>query len=209
MARWGLGAGVPPLAPWAASAARDSWYSRHLRSLFLSPADRFSFPGDALLLPCSLRSLPGSGKFFLITSHRETLIEAPEGYTLGSSSSSIPSGRRPSPGPVRPGPRPPAPLLVAVLVPLPPAASPPRPAGGRGRCPCGARSSWACRLRTGGCCGGSAWSETNPRSRRAAWGWGRGHVLPASCQFTMAAGALLVLKSLMCTRSTQRTGCGC
>ena len=53
---------------------------------------------DALLLPCSLRSLPGSGKFFSIMSHMETLIEAPDGYTLGSSSSSIPSGRRPSPG---------------------------------------------------------------------------------------------------------------
>ena len=31
-------------------------------------------------------------------SHMETLIEAPDGYTLGSSSSSIPSGRSPSPG---------------------------------------------------------------------------------------------------------------
>ena len=53
------------LGPWAASAARDSWYSRHFLSRLLSPADRFSFPGDALLLlPCSVRSLPGSGKFF-------------------------------------------------------------------------------------------------------------------------------------------------
>ena len=86
------------MAPWAASAARDSWYSRHFRSRFLSPADRFSIPGDALLLPCSLRSLPGSGKFFSIMSHMETLIEAPDGYSLGISSSSIPSGRRPSPG---------------------------------------------------------------------------------------------------------------
>ena len=98
MARWGLGAGVPPLAPWAASAARDSWYSRHFRSRFLSPADRFSFPGDALLLlPCSLRSLPGSGKFFSIISHMETLIVAPDGYSLGFSSSSIPLGRSSSP----------------------------------------------------------------------------------------------------------------
>ena len=55
------------------------WYSRHLRSLFLSPADLFSVAGDALLLPCSLRSLPGSGNFFSIKSHMETLIEAPDG----------------------------------------------------------------------------------------------------------------------------------
>ena len=87
------------MAPWAASAARDSWYSRYFGSCFLSPADRFSFPGDALLLlPCSLRSLPGSGKFFLIMSDMEMLIEAPDGYSLGFSSSSIPSGRSPSPG---------------------------------------------------------------------------------------------------------------
>ena len=31
-------------------------------------------------------------------SHMETLIEAPDGYSLGFSSSSIPSGRSPSPG---------------------------------------------------------------------------------------------------------------
>ena len=84
---------------WAASGARDSWYSRHFWSRFLSPADRFPFPGDALLLlPCSVRSLPGSGKFFSIMSHMETLIVAPDGYSLGISSSSIPSGRSPSPG---------------------------------------------------------------------------------------------------------------
>ena len=62
-----------------------SWYSRHFRSRFLSPADRFSLPGEALLLPCSLRSLPGSGKFFPIMSHMETLIEAPNGYSPGLS----------------------------------------------------------------------------------------------------------------------------
>ena len=72
---------------------------RHFRSRFLSPADRFSFPGDALLLlPCSLRSLPGSRKFFSIMSHMETLIVAIDGYSLGFSSSSIPSGRSPSRG---------------------------------------------------------------------------------------------------------------
>ena len=27
--------------------------------------------------------------------------------------------------------------------------------------------------------------HSNPRSRRAAWGWGCGHVLPASSQFTI------------------------
>ena len=79
--------------------ARDALYSRNFRSCFLSPADRFSFYGDALLLlPCSLRPLPGSGKFLSIMSHMETLIEAPDGYSLGFSSSSIPSGRSPSPG---------------------------------------------------------------------------------------------------------------
>ena len=79
--------------------ARDSWYSRHFLSRFLSPADRFSFPGDALLLlPCSVRSFPGSGNFFSIMSHMETLIVAPDGYSLGFSSSPIPSGRSPSPG---------------------------------------------------------------------------------------------------------------
>ena len=35
-------------------------------------------------------------------SHMETLIEAPDGYSLGFSSSSIPSGRSPSPGLSRP-----------------------------------------------------------------------------------------------------------
>ena len=103
LARWGLGAVVPALvsfsAAWAASAARDSWYSRHFLSCFLSPADRFSFPGDALLLlPCSVRSSPGSRNFFSIMSHIETLIVAPDGYLLGFSSSSIPLGRSPSPG---------------------------------------------------------------------------------------------------------------
>ena len=73
---------MPPLvlfsATWAASAARDSWYSRHFLSRFLSPADRFSFLGDALLLlPCSVRSFPGYGKFFSIISHIQTLIVAP------------------------------------------------------------------------------------------------------------------------------------
>ena len=29
--------------------------------------------------------------------------------------------------------------------------------------------------------------HSNPRSRRAAWGWGCGHVLPASSQFTIVA----------------------
>ena len=100
MARWGLWAGVPPLAPWAASAARDAWYSGHFLSRFLSPAERFSFPGDALLLllPCSLRSFPSSGNSFSIMSHMETLIAAPDGYSLGFLSSSISSGRSPSPG---------------------------------------------------------------------------------------------------------------
>ena len=58
-------------------------YSRHFRSRFLSPADRFSFPGDALLLlPCSVHSVPGSGNFLSIMSHMETLIVAPDGYSL-------------------------------------------------------------------------------------------------------------------------------
>ena len=87
------------MAAWAASAATDSWYSRHFLSRFLSPGDRFSFPGDALLLlPCSVRSFPGSGNFFSIMSYMETLIVAPDGYSLGFPSSSIPSGRSPSPG---------------------------------------------------------------------------------------------------------------
>ena len=103
LACWGLGAGVPPLvsfsAAWAASAARDSWYSRHFLSRFLPLADRFSFPGDALLwLPCRVLSSPGSRNFFLIMSHIETLIVAPDGYSLGFSSSSILSGCSPSPG---------------------------------------------------------------------------------------------------------------
>ena len=179
------------------SAARDSWYSRHLWSCFLSPADRFSFLGDALLLlPCSLRSLPGSGKVFSIMSHMETLIEAPDGYSLGFPSSSIPSGRSPSPGLSgrvqtlqrlrwkqkaipstrsqfstacrRSG------LMFVRSSKLP--GMPPSHWG------------WLCRW---------CWSHTNPHSRRTAWGWGRGHVLPASCQFTMAAGAYLVLRSLV------------
>ena len=87
------------MAAWAPSAARDSWYSRHFLARFLSPAERFSFPGDALLLlPCSVRSFPSSGYFFSIMSHMETLIVAPDGYSLGFSSSSIPSGRSPSLG---------------------------------------------------------------------------------------------------------------
>ena len=90
LACWGPGARVPPLAlvlfsaAWVASAARDSWYSCHFLSRFLSPGDHFSFPGDALLLlPCSVRSFPGSGNFFSIMSHIETLIVALDGYLLG------------------------------------------------------------------------------------------------------------------------------
>ena len=103
LACWGLRAGVSPYvsfsAAWAASLARDSWYSRHFLSLFLSQADCFSFPGDPLLvLACSVRSSPGSRNSFSIMSHIETLIVAPDGYSLGFSSSSIPSGRSPSPG---------------------------------------------------------------------------------------------------------------
>ena len=75
---------------WAASAARDSWYSRNFLFRFLSPVDHFSFSGDALLLlPCSVRSSPGSRDFFSIMSHIEMLIVAPDGYSLGFSSSSI------------------------------------------------------------------------------------------------------------------------
>ena len=45
----------------------------------LVPGGPLLVAGDALLLPCSLRSLPGSGNFFSIKSHMETLIEAPDG----------------------------------------------------------------------------------------------------------------------------------
>ena len=88
--------------PWRLGRLRRPgipWYSCHFLSRFLSPADCFSFPGDALLLlPCSVRSFPGSGNFFWIMSHLETLIVVPDWYSLGFSSSSIPSGRSPSPG---------------------------------------------------------------------------------------------------------------
>ena len=55
------------------------WTSRAVGSAYtrlLSPAERFSFPGDAplLLLPCSRRSFPSSGNSFSILSHMETLI---------------------------------------------------------------------------------------------------------------------------------------
>ena len=120
LGRWGLGAGVPPLAPWAASAARDSWYSRHLRSLFLSPADRFSRPrrrAAAALQPA------------LASRFREPLLDhVPQGdVDRGARRVGVevlvllnPVGAQPFAGPVRPGPRPPAPLLVAVLVPFRP-----------------------------------------------------------------------------------------
>ena len=116
-------------------------------------------PGGSLLLPgrCTAAALQLSRNFFSITSHMETLIVAPDGYLLGFSSSSIPSGRSPSPG-----------LSSAcggsgrrILL---PAASLPLPAGGRRPYPRG-----------------------NPRSRYTAWRWGCGHVLPASCKFTMGA----------------------
>ena len=72
--------------------------SRHFLSRLVSPAEHFFFPEDALLLlPCSVRSSPGSWNFFSIMSHIETLIVAPDGYLLGFLSSSIPSGRSPSP----------------------------------------------------------------------------------------------------------------
>ena len=35
--------------------------------------------------------------------------------------------------------------------------------------------------------------HTNPRSRCTAWAWGSGHVLPASCQFTIVPLDGLVL----------------
>ena len=64
-----------------------------------APGGPLLLPRDALLLlPCSLCSLPGSGKFISIMSPMETLVEAPDGYSLGFSSSSIPSGRSPLPG---------------------------------------------------------------------------------------------------------------
>ena len=92
---------------------------------------------------------------------------------------------------------------------LPPAASPPRPAGGRGPCPCGARSSRACRLRTGGGCGGSV----GPKPTHAAGVLHGGGATATSCQLLASLpwqrGAYLVLRSLVCTRSTQRTGGGC
>ena len=50
------------------------------------------------MLPCSVCSFPASGNFFSIMSHMKALIVAPDGYSLGFSSSSIPSGRSPSPG---------------------------------------------------------------------------------------------------------------
>ena len=60
---------------------------------------------------------------------------------------------------------------------LPPAASPPRPAGGRGDVRAGARSSWACRLRTGGGCGGSA----GPKPTHAAGVLHGGGAAATSC----------------------------
>ena len=62
----------------------------------LVPSRCFSFLGDVLLLlPCSVRSFPSSQNSFSIMSHIETLIVAPDGYSLGFSSSSILSGRSP------------------------------------------------------------------------------------------------------------------
>ena len=66
-----------------------------------------------LLLPCSVRSVPGSGNFPSIMSHMETLIVVPDGYSLEFSSSSIASGHGPFAGPVWPGPDPPALLAEA------------------------------------------------------------------------------------------------
>ena len=114
MARWGLGAGVPPLAPWTASAARDSWYSRHFWSRFLSPADRFSFPGDALLLlSCSLRSLPASREGLLDHVPHGGIDRGARRVLVGVLVLLNPVRAQPFAGPVRPGPGPPAPLLEA------------------------------------------------------------------------------------------------
>ena len=119
LARWGPGARVPPLvsfsAAWAALAARDSLYSRHFLSRFLSPADHFSFPRGALLwLPCSVRLSPGSRNFFSIMSHIGNVDRSARRILVGVPVLINPVRAQPFAGPVRAGPNPPA--LVAEVV---------------------------------------------------------------------------------------------
>ena len=117
-------------------------------------------------------------------SHMETLIEAPNGYSLGFPSSSIPSGRSPSPG--LSGRVQTLQRLQRKRYAYPSARSHSSttrrrssPMSSRGsKLPGRPPSHW--RLLWRYCC-----PHSNPRSRRAAWGWGCGHVLPASSQFTI------------------------
>ena len=113
-ARWGLWAGVPPPAPWAASAARDAWYSRHFRS-------RFLFPGGPLLLPRK-RAAAAALQPALAPRFLELLLDhVPDGdidrgaqrVLVGVLVLLNPVGAQPFAGPVWPGPDPPAPLLEA------------------------------------------------------------------------------------------------
>ena len=114
LARWGLEAGVPPLAAWAASAARDSWYSRHFLSRLLSPADRFSLPGDALLLlPCSVRSGPWLLELPFDHVPHGDVDRGTRRVLVGVLVLLNPVGAQPFAGPVWPGPDPPALLAEA------------------------------------------------------------------------------------------------
>ena len=104
-------------AAWAALAARDSWYSRHFLSRFLSPADRFSFPGDVLLLlPCSVRSFFRFWELLFDHVPYRDVDRGARRVLVGVLILINPVGAQPFAGPVRAGPDPPALLVEAVGV---------------------------------------------------------------------------------------------
>ena len=123
-------------------------------------------PGGTLLLP---RRRPAA-----LLSHMETLIEAPDGYSLGVSSSLIPSGRSLLPG-----------LSGRVQVPQRFWRKRYSYPSARSHSSTARRRSWPMSSRSSKLPGmppshwGLLW--------RAAWGWGCGQVLPASSQFTIGA----------------------
>ena len=104
------------MAPWAASAARDSWYSRHLRSRFLSPADRFSFPWRRAAAALQPAPAPRFGEVVLDHVPQGDVDRGARRVGVGVLFLLNPVGAQPFAGPVRPGPGPPALAAEAPLV---------------------------------------------------------------------------------------------
>ena len=143
-------------------------------------------PGGTLLLP--RRRAAAAQQPALVPQRRELLLDhVPHGdvdrgarrVLVGLLVLLNSVGAQPFAGPVRAGPGPPTLAAEAVLIPFRPQPFL--------HCLQAVLVHVLAELEAPGQAAFALGPHSNPRSRRAAWGWGCGQVLPASSQFTIGA----------------------